>query len=125
MPNQDIAMKLIRLRSLLNIMDREIYEFSETLDSGTIPQRIDDFRALVASMKGIVQDISRQGSASESITTGTTGGKKQYRQAKETLEKISRGDRPGDHPGYPVYLAINRPWCIDRLSVIDLITKNQ
>ena len=51
-------MKLIRLDSLLNIMDRELYNFSETRGSNTIPQRIDDFRALVSSMKEIVQGIA-------------------------------------------------------------------
>ena len=50
-------MKLIQLDSLLNIMDREFYEFEAALDSGTIPQRIDDFRALVVSMKAIVQEL--------------------------------------------------------------------
>jgi hypothetical protein len=48
-------LKLIRIGALLNIMDRELYEFSETGDNATIPQRIDDLRALVASMQGIVQ----------------------------------------------------------------------
>lgn len=55
LPHTD--MKYIRLNCLLNIMDRELYEFSETLDENTVPQRIDDFRALVASMKEIVCDI--------------------------------------------------------------------
>lgn len=50
-------MSLIRLESLLNIIDRDLYEFSETLEIETIPQRIDDFRALVASMKAIVRDL--------------------------------------------------------------------
>lgn len=57
MADTNTQMKLIRLDSLLNIMDREIYEFSETLDRDTAPQRIDDFRALVASMKRITRDI--------------------------------------------------------------------
>lgn len=49
--------KMIQLDSLLNIMARELYEFSETLENDTAPQRIDDFRALTASMKGLVRDI--------------------------------------------------------------------
>ncbi len=51
-----IELKLIRVRALLNIMDRELYEFSETGDAATIPQRTDDLRALVASMQEIVRD---------------------------------------------------------------------
>lgn len=57
MINASIEMKIVRLDSLLNVMNREIYEFSEILDIDTVPQRIDDFRALVASMKGITRDI--------------------------------------------------------------------
>lgn len=57
MTNQDIEIKIIHLGSLLNIMDREFDEFSETADRGTIPHRIDDFRTLVESIQGIVRDI--------------------------------------------------------------------
>ena len=59
-------MKLTQLDSLINIMDREIYEFEATLDSGTIPQRIDDFRALVASMKEITRELLGQDQAKAS-----------------------------------------------------------
>ncbi|MFZ2770069.1 MAG: hypothetical protein WAZ50_03010 [Minisyncoccia bacterium] len=57
MIDTNIQMELIKLDSLLNIMDREFYEFEATSDSGTIPQRIDDFRALVVSMKAITSNI--------------------------------------------------------------------
>jgi|GEM_PF-6171522 len=39
----------IRLNSHLNIMKRELIDFSETWDINTTPQRLDDLRALLAS----------------------------------------------------------------------------
>ena len=56
MSGADMELKLVKLEGLLNIMDRELYNFSESGDSATTPQRIDDFRALVAGMKAIVRD---------------------------------------------------------------------
>ncbi len=52
-----IKTQAMQLDSLLNIMDREIYEFSEFEDSNATPQRIDDFRALVTSMKEVVKTL--------------------------------------------------------------------
>lgn len=53
----EMQMKLYRLDSHLNIMEREIDDFSETWDSDAVPQRIDDLRVILASMRGIVTDI--------------------------------------------------------------------
>lgn len=47
----------IRLNSHLNIMERELIDFSETWDINTIPQRLDDLRALLVSTRAIVTDI--------------------------------------------------------------------
>ncbi len=48
---------LIRLNSHLNIMERELIDFSETWDVDTTPQRLDDLRALLVSTRAIVTDI--------------------------------------------------------------------
>lgn len=48
---------LIRLNSHLNIMERELIDFSETWDAYTTPQRLDDLRALLVSMRAITTDI--------------------------------------------------------------------
>ena len=54
-------------------MDREIYEFSETceVDAKSIPQRIDDLRALVASIKGIIKGIYDNTGRHSGTTTQT------------------------------------------------------
>lgn len=53
----DTQIKLLRLDSHLNIMEREIFDFSETWNSDTVPQRIDDLGVILTSMRGIVTDI--------------------------------------------------------------------
>jgi hypothetical protein len=45
-------MKLIQLNSLLNILGRELCDFSENRED--FPQRIDDLQALMASMQAIL-----------------------------------------------------------------------
>lgn len=50
-------MELNRLDSHLNIMEREIVDFSETWNSDTVPQRIDDLRVILTSIRGIATDI--------------------------------------------------------------------
>ena len=50
-------MSLIRLNSHLNIMERELIDFSETWDINTIPQRLDDLRALLVSTRTIANEL--------------------------------------------------------------------
>lgn len=58
-----IQMKLLQLESHLNIMEREITDFSETWTKNTVAQRIDDLRVIFMGMQGIVQSIIETGSA--------------------------------------------------------------
>ena len=57
MVDQNFEMKIIRLGSLLNIMEREIDGFLETGPRYTM-QRLDDFRALAMGMKDIIHTIT-------------------------------------------------------------------
>jgi len=52
-------MNLIRLNSHLNIMERDLIDFSETWHSNTktIPQRFNDLRALVSTMKELQEKL--------------------------------------------------------------------
>lgn len=60
MINADTEMKLLRLNSYVNIMERELVEIPETEDK-ELPERVDDLRALVSSVQGIVQDMLQSG----------------------------------------------------------------
>ncbi|MBW4056795.1 MAG: hypothetical protein HIU83_15625 [Proteobacteria bacterium] len=53
-PNPDI--NLIRLNSLLNVIGRELDDFSQnwSVDTQTIPQRFDDLFTLVKSAKAVL-----------------------------------------------------------------------
>ena len=57
MIDTNTQMELHRLDCHLNIMEREIVDFSETWKGDTVPQRIDDLRVILAGMQGIVRDI--------------------------------------------------------------------
>lgn len=56
MDNPDAQIKVMQTNSLLNIMERELDDFSQnwTGDPQTIPQRFDDLFTLVKSAKAVL-----------------------------------------------------------------------
>lgn len=56
MKNEEGKLKHTHLNSLLNILDRELYDFSENREN--FPQRIDDLRSLVKSMSMILNSCA-------------------------------------------------------------------